>query len=94
MPIFIFLHSRQEPVIVRGERLDIWKRILLWFGFPVKFQSMQTDDIYNIPARSISHMQELPDAELQRRMAMQAENKKKNPNPGSLPKAIVPKGKP
>lgn len=94
MPIFVFLHSRQEPVVVRGEHLDILKRILLWFGFPVTFQSMHSDDVYNIPARSISHTQEIPDAELQRRMAMQAEARKKNPNPGPAPRAIVPKGKP
>jgi hypothetical protein len=93
MPIFVFLHSRQEPIVARGEHLDILKRILIWFGFPVRFQSMQSDDVYNIPARSLSHTQELPDAELQRRMAMQAAARKKNPNPGSEPKRIVPKGK-
>ena len=93
MPIFIFLHSKQEPLITRGEHVDIWKRILLWLGFAVRFQSMQSDDVYNIPARSISHTQELPDAELQIRLARQAEARKKNPNPGPAPKAIVPKGK-
>jgi hypothetical protein len=94
MPIFVFLHSRQEPIVARGEHLDILKRILIWFGFPVRFQSMQSDDVYNIPARSLSHTQELPDAELQRRMAMQAEARRKNPRPGPEPKRIVPKGKP
>jgi hypothetical protein len=54
---------------------------------------MQSDDVFNIPARSISHTQEIPDVELQRRMAMQAEARKKNPNPGNAPKAMVPKGK-
>jgi hypothetical protein len=93
MPIFIFLHSKQEPLIVRGEHLDVWKRILLWLGLPVSFRAMQSDDAYNIPARSISYTQEIPDVELQRRMAMQAEARKRNPHPVPAPKAIVPKGK-
>lgn len=97
MPIFVFLHSKQEPVVTRGEYLNIWKRILLWLGFPVRFKAMQSEDVYNIPARSISHVQEFSDAELQRRMetqkAKQAAEARRNPNPGPAPKAIVPKGK-
>jgi len=91
MPIFIFLHSKQEPIITRGERLDIWKRILLWLGFAVPFQSMQSDDVFNIPARSISHTQAISDEVLQRRMAMQAQARKRNPNPGAGPKQVIPK---
>jgi hypothetical protein len=97
MPVFIFLHSKQEALVTRGERLGGWKRILLWFGFPVSFQAMASEDVYYLTQRSISYHQSFSDAELRLRMdrqkSAQAAEVRRNPNPGTEPKRVTPKGK-
>jgi len=98
MPIFIFLSEKPEPIVARGESLGRKRRIQMAARLPLEFQSMASEDMFVVPSRAIAYVQSFTDAELQRRQVSRAEQQKlearRNPNPGTEPKRVTPKGKP
>jgi hypothetical protein len=95
MPI-IFNPNSEQQIVGRGERLGICKKILMFVGFPVDIRSPYSEDIYTV-SKYYPPVLQITDDAAQRRVAIARERaaaeKKRNPNPGNAPKAIVPKGK-
>jgi hypothetical protein len=96
MPI-IFNPNSEQQIVGRGERLGICKKILMFVGFPVDIQSPYSEDIYTV-SKYYPPVLQITDETAKRRQAIAQERAvaqaKRNPNPGSEPRRIVPKGKP
>jgi hypothetical protein len=69
----------------------------MFVGFPVDIRAAYSDDLYTV-SKYYPPVLQITDETAQKRQAMARERaiaeKKRNPNPGSEPKRIVPKGKP
>lgn len=75
--IVIHVQSGRQ-IICRGQKLGFWRRLLLSFRLPVPVASFAADDLYLVPAYSISHVQFLSDEEgIARKKAQEEEEAKK-----------------
>ena len=96
MPI-IFHFLNGHNIIVRGERVAWWRRVLMALGFAVRFKDYDEPDLHYVSGKAVADARGLTEeAAARRRAAAEAqrqEAQKANPNPGAKPRLYVPGGR-
>ena len=90
--IFHFLNGHN--IIVRGERVVWWRRVLMALGFAVRFRDYDEPDLHYVSGKAVALTRGLTEEAAARRRAegqARAEAEaKKNPNPGRKPRVWTP----